>query len=300
MEITPDNEERMKEIQQAHKALQHEFKDKTKKRKIQNGGQFLQVWKKRLDALHEKWDNKQNQQKGPPSSQEKQKERKKKIKKENVKKKTKTKKSQTELVEEQSDLAVKSCLVSRQQSHIQAIPLSFGLKRILVEDWEIINANSRNDDNDTSAPSTTVNDNCMVHALPAKVTIRSALSMYLKEKGIAWDGISKASSSSQKKTKNVNKSDCAKVTDTLAEENKTSSNDATEIVDDDGKKTGSSPEEEKMEVSDSPATESESCVKQQQKKKLSKVLPKRRLCLTNSQKNGLIWRMVLHCTSTKP
>jgi hypothetical protein len=183
MEATSVNEERMKAIGQAHRALQQEFKGKSKKRKVQKAGMFMQLWKQRLDGLSQEWEK--QDQKGRcnivPAIEPKTK----------VESMTKTKnnnKSQQDLVQDQALLAMQSCLTNRSQAHIQAIPLAFGLKRILVEDWEILNASNRNEDevlgNDDASHK---NDKSMVHVLPAKVTVRNALSLYLQEKGITWN-----------------------------------------------------------------------------------------------------------------
>jgi len=190
LEITPENVERMKEISKTHKAFQQEFKEKTKQRKIQNGGIFLQQWKQRLDALNRRWDQKLREAdatkdmdgKGNATGQKKKQPVPSKRK---SAPKHKNNKTPEDILHDRSELAVKSCLTTRQPSHIQAIPLSFGLKRILVEDWENLNSsNVATDDNRNDASD--IHD--MVHVLPAKVTIRDALSLYLKEKGIQWDG----------------------------------------------------------------------------------------------------------------
>ena len=210
-EITEVNIERMKEISITHKALQREFKGKTKKGKIQNGGLFLKEWKEQLDGLHCQWakhDSKSSSQQGTTitttSNGDGEKDDKvKKVKKRKKKsKQKKSKKSSTEILHNRSDLAIQSCLTTRQPSHIQAIPLSFGLKRILVEDWENLNSTNRAEEATQPTKTTTANGKDasssaslettkwdMVHALPAKITIRNALSLYLKDKGISWDGI---------------------------------------------------------------------------------------------------------------
>jgi hypothetical protein len=200
-DITPENLERMKEISGAHKALQLEFKGKTKKRKIQNGGLFLKEWKNRLDGLYHQWaENEDNNNKSSQPSNNVKKNSNSKAKSTKKRKPKKKKQvSPTEILQNRSQLAMQSCLTSRQSSHIQSIPLSFGLKRILVEDWENLNSTSRVEvvANSTSiiAVGGSSNDTLegtrwdMVHILPAKVTIRNALGQYLKEKDISWDTI---------------------------------------------------------------------------------------------------------------
>lgn len=186
MEPTARNEQKMKETMQANRSLQKEVKEKSKKRKIQNPGLFTKLWKQRLDWLTEKWKTEDTKESDPSRT-------------ENLvtaaasKKKTLERIRQTEpkvdLIEEQSFLAAESCLTNRRQAHIQAIAMAFGLKRIMVEDWEIINASTRNNSNLSNASHSV--DESMVHDLPAQVTIRIALSLYLKDKGIEWNGISK-------------------------------------------------------------------------------------------------------------
>ncbi len=185
LEITPQNVERMKEISKAHKTFQLEFKEKTKKRKIQNGGLFLQQWKQRLDALNRRWEEKTNSDKGK-GKETKESASKKKRKAATAKKKNS--KSLQEILRDRSKLAVQSCLTTRQASHIQAIPLSFALKRILVEDWENLNNASFAAENNRKEALDENLDWDMVHVLPAKVTIRDALTLYLKEKGVTWEG----------------------------------------------------------------------------------------------------------------
>ncbi|KAG7357051.1 MRG family protein [Nitzschia inconspicua] len=185
LEATPLNEDRMKETAQEHRNLQHELKEKNKKRKIQNGGLFIQLWKQRLDGLTKKWKAQDQKDSGSTSSPPTSNKRMAKKTKENKEKKKKQKtKSDTDMMKEQLSLAVHSCLTHRTQTQIQAIPLAFGLKRILVEDWEIINSSARNQEHDDKSN----NDDSMVHVLPTKVTVRNALSLYLREKGIMWDG----------------------------------------------------------------------------------------------------------------
>ena len=194
LDITPDNLERMKEISKTHKDFQLEFKEKTKKKKIGNGGLFLQQWKQKLDALNRRWDEKLREKENGGSKGNKTNQSAPNNKRKVAKKKNSTKSPQ-DVLKDRSKLAVESCLTTRQSSHIQAIPLSFGLKRILVEDWENLNnGNFAADNRDENT------DWDMVHVLPAKVTIRDALSLYLKEKGISWDGKPSENNSNEKKT----------------------------------------------------------------------------------------------------
>jgi hypothetical protein len=138
MEITPENEDLAKRILEEHKALQKKFKDK--KRKITDGGAFLKAWKMRLNNLMA-GNNPQ--------------------KKEDV-----TRKRSKQSWEKDFKLRTKQSLTLRKGTSAQQIVLSFGLKKVLVEDWEI------------------VHQFYMVHQLPARVTVRQALDMYLESKGL--------------------------------------------------------------------------------------------------------------------
>ena len=204
LEITPENVERMKEISKAHKTFQLEFKEKTKKRKIQNGGLFLQQWKQRLDALDRRWEEKTNSEQGK-GKESKESPTTKKRKGAVAAAKKKNSKSPQEMLRDRSKLAVQSCLTIRQVSHIQAIPLSFALKRILVEDWENLNNASFAAENNRKEASDENLDWDMVHVLPAKVTIRDALTLYLKEKGVSWEG--KPTETNQSKNVKVESND---------------------------------------------------------------------------------------------
>ena len=234
MEATPDNLERMNDISKTHKAFQLEFKGKTKKKKIQNGGLFLQQWKQKLDALNRRYDEKLQEKtvgagadasndkgnKGASKEEKSSKQKAASVAANNKRKaaaatakKKKSGSSPQEILRDRSELVIKSCLTNRQSSHIQAIPLSFGLKRILVEDWENLN-NSNVASTDSNRNTTNDDEHSnrdMVHVLPAKVTIRDALSLYLKEKGILWDGETKRlstintnSSSNEEKANGMN------------------------------------------------------------------------------------------------
>ena len=205
LDITPENLERMKEISNTHKAFQREFKEKTKKKKIQNGGLFLQQWKQRLDALNHRYDEKLRETNANDKVNEsKERQRKAAKRRKAAAAKKKNSKSPEEILRDQSKLAIQSCLTTRQASHIQAIPLASGLKRILVEDWENLNNGNFAAENSIDDASDENLNWDMVHVLPAKVTIRDALTLYLMEKGISWDG----------KPKNANKSNGAKANST--------------------------------------------------------------------------------------
>ncbi|KAL3918732.1 MAG: hypothetical protein SGILL_004093, partial [Bacillariaceae sp.] len=142
----------------------------------------------RLDALEQTWKQqdengkaKEKQNKEPASATATAKKKKRSATK-------KTINSDAQAIQKQSDLSVQSCLTNRQPSHIQAIPLAFGLKRVLVEDWEILNAANRNEDDSSSKK---IANESMVHVLPTKIPIRNVLTLYLKEKGIEWSCIAK-------------------------------------------------------------------------------------------------------------
>ena len=135
------NLELAKRIQQEHRALQKQFKANKNCRTI-DGAAFLKAWKQCLVRLMGEKDGS------------------KKKKASSAKKYTKA------TLEKEYQLHTKHGLTHRKPSEAQQIVLSFGLKRILVEDWELTNQFD------------------MVSDLPAKVTIRNALDEYLKSKGI--------------------------------------------------------------------------------------------------------------------
>jgi mortality factor 4-like protein 1 len=137
LDITPENQDLGQKIIQEHKELQKEFKN-NKKRKI-DGGAFLKAWKLRLEKFT-----------GYP---EKEKNSSVKLSKQSWEKDFKLRTKQLSLV-------------NRKGAVSQQIVLSFGLKKILVEEWEIITQFD------------------MVHQLPSSVTIRQSLDLYLESKGI--------------------------------------------------------------------------------------------------------------------
>eukprot|EP00536_Pseudo-nitzschia_multiseries_P014478 jgi/Psemu1/262199/estExt_Genewise1Plus.C_7110001 len=141
LEATEDNIERMKEISRLHKQVQREIRSKNNGKKIRDGGLFLRHWKHRLDALHRERRKKQRAA------------RKTKKRRTTTTTKNRQQPSPEEVLRDRSRLAIRSCLVQRPASHIQSIPLSFGLKRILVEDWENLNNGNRDRDRDDSKKS---------------------------------------------------------------------------------------------------------------------------------------------------
>mmetsp|Transcript_32666 Transcript_32666/g.79381 ORF Transcript_32666/g.79381 Transcript_32666/m.79381 type:complete len:696 (+) Transcript_32666:122-2209(+) len=207
LEATPENIKLMETIQSAHRALQKEFKAKTQQRKIKDGGLFIKMWKERLDSVMESWNNKVDSSpslstttaiagggdKGKVSQEEKKKsstatdndDPRPQKNQRTIKSDIQKKKKEEERIKDLSKLALSSSLTKQKTAHAQALPFAFGLKRVLVEDWEIINGIQ-------SATSSSVSlDNwkkvCMVHSLPPKLTIRDVLKDYLEEKGVTWD-----------------------------------------------------------------------------------------------------------------
>ena len=143
LDITPANQDLAKRISQEHKNLQKDFKS-NKKRKI-DGGEFLKAWKIKLTNIM-----------GDGSE-------KKEIGSQNDSKKSLT----LTAMDKDFKLRAKQSMTSQKGGiFAQQMVLSFGLKRILVEEWEIVNQFN------------------MVHQLPATVTVQQALEMYLESKGI--------------------------------------------------------------------------------------------------------------------
>ncbi|CAJ1951012.1 unnamed protein product [Cylindrotheca closterium] len=133
--LTPENQDVAEEIRRAHKFLLSDMK--TNKGKKVDGGAFLKVWKVKLKSLTG------DQSRGV-------------IKKPKVTRKT-----------WQRDVSLrKRNLSSANSNPSHQVVLPFGLKKILVEDWEIVNHFK------------------MVHRLPASVTISHALDLYTKSKGV--------------------------------------------------------------------------------------------------------------------
>lgn len=132
--LKPENQAVAEEIRRAHKALLSDMKSKDKK---VDGGAFLKVWKAKLKSVT-----------GDQS------------KSVNMRPKF-TRKTW------QLDLSLrKRSLSSANSNPLHQVVLPFGLKKILVEEWEIINHFE------------------MVHWLPASVTIGCALDLYMKSKGV--------------------------------------------------------------------------------------------------------------------
>lgn len=140
LEFTLENQDLAKRILEEHKSLQKEFKN-NKKRKITDSGGFLKAWKGRLDKLMVAG-------------------------KDPTKKEKPTRKPSKQTWEKDFRLRTKQSLTLRKGPVSQQMVLPFGLKKILVEEWEIINQFD------------------MVHQLPAHVTVRQALDLYVQSKGL--------------------------------------------------------------------------------------------------------------------
>ena len=139
MELNEENLQLAKKVNDEHRKLQKEFKKKRKGGGI-DGGAFLKAWKKRLDAL---------------------------MGDTNKSKKPSKKKVSKAVLEKEYQLRTDQGLSHRKPAEAQQISLGFGLKKILVEEWELIHQFEM-------VPS----------MLPAKITIRQALDRYLESKGV--------------------------------------------------------------------------------------------------------------------
>jgi mortality factor 4-like protein 1 len=162
LELTPENSDLANSITQEHRNLQKEFKAKSNKGKVRDGGAFLRAWKKRLQAMQEErtmGDDTTGRKKAAAA-----------------KRKQAANGAWTKAaLEKERKLRQRDLTTSVVTT--QKIVLPFSLKRVLVEEWEVISQ-------------------ChMVHSLPAPVTIRQALEQYLAEsKGIQIQQQSKSSS----------------------------------------------------------------------------------------------------------
>jgi hypothetical protein len=151
LEFTDANVDLSKTILVEHKALMKQFKQHSKHI---DGGAFLKAWKERLQKLFMGMDDNNNN-----------KNAKKRSKQQRQRKAAQTKKL---ALEKQAQLQ-KQSLWNRPPSQAQHLVLNFGLKKILVEDWELI-----------------VHFNNL-HVLPAQTqsSVYHVLKSYLKEtKGI--------------------------------------------------------------------------------------------------------------------
>lgn len=153
LELTPETTDLATSISQEHRALQKEFKAKrSNKGKVRDGGAFLRAWKKRLQAMQEERTGNDNTTTTN-------------TKKMAAKRKMAASGAWTTAALEKERKSRQRDLTTNTPK--QKIVLPFSLKRVLVEEWEVISQ-------------------ChMVHSLPAPVTIRQALEQYLAEsKGI--------------------------------------------------------------------------------------------------------------------
>jgi hypothetical protein len=162
LEWTVENQGLAKRILQEHKSLQQEFKTKKKSSSKQriDGGAFLKVWKERLDPLLLSAKRSATESPSTTTSFNSNKMKKKKQKRVVVSNTNKA------ALEQECRLRTKQHLTQRSPHIAQQMVLSFGLKRILVEEWEILTQFD------------------MVHQLPARITIRQALDQYLQSKGV--------------------------------------------------------------------------------------------------------------------
>jgi hypothetical protein len=150
--LNSKNTELASRITKEHRALQQEFKASSSRRKVDDAGAFLRAWKIRLQRVYEEASG-TTATTQPTAVVEKA--------------QTWTKKS----LEQEKKMRKKQIESAKSSSKpgAQKIVLPFSLKKILVEEWEIISQCE------------------MVHALPSKMTIRQALDQYLASKGVTRD-----------------------------------------------------------------------------------------------------------------
>lgn len=154
LEYTDHHLEWQRTIQTEHKALLKQHKQNGKK---VDGAEFLKAWKPKLEALMKAWQgtNAKNKTIGGGS-----------MKKRKVL-------DVDDLLEQEHAMRTQH-LVSRPANDREQIQLPSGLKRILVEEWEIL-----------TGPFS------MVHVLDPKVSVRRVLDDYVKSKGacLTTDGL---------------------------------------------------------------------------------------------------------------
>jgi mortality factor 4-like protein 1 len=146
LELNDETKELANLLHTEHRALQKQFKG-NKKSKHVDGGAFLRAWKQKLVELEEERTGKSKRRKVSAQKDEK------------------TGWNESALAKERK-LRERDLTLSRKPIHAQKIVLPFSLKKVLVEEWEVISQCQ------------------MVPALPAKVTIRQALDQYLETKGV--------------------------------------------------------------------------------------------------------------------
>ena len=140
-----------KAIQSEHRALLKQHKQNGRK---VDGADFLKAWKPKLEALMNTLQGKKDgTEKGTKKDRNEKKKRKKVVNSEDLL--------------EQEHAMRKQHLVTRSSTDREQIQLPSGLKRILVEEWEIL-----------TGPFG------MVHDLDPKVTLRQVLSDYIQSKGV--------------------------------------------------------------------------------------------------------------------
>jgi len=138
-------------IQSEHRALLKQHKQNGKK---VDGADFLKAWKPKLEALMNTLQGrKDDTEKGTKKDRHEKKKRKKAVNAEDL--------------FEQEHAMRKQHLVTRSSTDREQIQLPSGLKRILVEEWEIL-----------TGPFG------MVHDLDPKVTLRQVLGDYVQSKGV--------------------------------------------------------------------------------------------------------------------
>lgn len=153
--LTPESLEWQRRIHQEHKQLQQSFKsqltavEKSNKKRI-DGAAFLKAWKPKLDALLVELSCKE--QKRPRK-----------------KPKTTSDSQRKQQLQQQFQLRTQQHLsLARTTAEMEQVNIPFGLKRILVEEWEILNGPFG-----------------MIHDLNSKSSIRKVLQVYLESKGVS-------------------------------------------------------------------------------------------------------------------
>lgn len=133
-----------KRIQTEHRALLKEHKTQGKK---VDGAGFLKAWKPKLESVMDELQGIKKKRVGPP--------------------KKKRKVADVDDLRKQEQVLRKQHLISRPTTDREQIQLPSGLKRVLVEDWELI-----------------MGAFGMVHNLEPKVSVRQVLHQYIQSKGV--------------------------------------------------------------------------------------------------------------------
>jgi mortality factor 4-like protein 1 len=145
-ELNDETKELANLLHTEHRALQKQFKGNKKSKQV-DGGAFLRAWKQKLVEMEEERTGQSKKRKVSAQKDE-------------------TNGWNESALAKERKLRERDLSLSRKPIHAQKIVLPFSLKKVLVEEWEVISQCQ------------------MVPALPAKVTIRQALDQYLETKGV--------------------------------------------------------------------------------------------------------------------